>query len=77
MIELAVVLEMFIVHTLDGREVYLNPRHIVSVITARAPDDPGRAMHPDVHCAISLSDGKVYTTKENCTSVEHRLKGNE
>lgn len=67
------MMEFLVIMTLDGREVFLNPRHIVSIAEARQADDPGKHYTNAVRCVLSLDDGKNVSTAEECENVEKRL----
>jgi hypothetical protein len=67
------VFELLVIVLLDGREAHINPRHIVSITEARDADDPGKHYTDKVRCALSLSDGKLFTTEEECDSIDARL----
>lgn len=74
MTAILIALELIVLHTLDGRDVYVNPDYVVSVVEARSEDDPHKRMTAQVHCAIGMSDGKIYTVAESCDSVRQRLQ---
>lgn len=69
-----VVLEMMVFHTLDGRDVHVNPAHIVSISDARDESNPDKWLIDKVHCIITLSNGKLLTVAESCDSVRQRLE---
>jgi hypothetical protein len=65
---------MFLVITLlNGSEVRINPREIVSMIEARDADDPMKRYTAEVRCVVETTDGKNYTTREECPSIEARV----
>jgi uncharacterized protein YlzI (FlbEa/FlbD family) len=68
------VLEFLVIVLLDGREVDLNPRHIVSVAEAKESDDPAKHFTDQVKCVVSMVDGKFYATAESCGEIEQRLR---
>ena len=69
------MIEMFlVVMTLDGREIFLNPRHIVSIAEARQADDPGKHYTDAVRCVITTADGAHISTSEECDDIEKRLR---
>jgi uncharacterized protein YlzI (FlbEa/FlbD family) len=68
------VLEFLIIVLLDGREVDLNPRHIVSVAEAKDADDPAKHFTDKVKCVVSMVDGKFYATAETCDEIEQKLR---
>lgn len=66
--------ELLVLVTLDGREISVSPRHIVSIAEAKQADDPGKHYTDKVRCVISVSDGTHVTTEEECESIEQRLQ---
>ena len=71
---LFIVLELMTLHTLDGREILVNPAHIVSLVEARSEDDPQNVLHAKVHCVVNLLDAKFLSVEEQCDSIRQRLK---
>jgi uncharacterized protein YlzI (FlbEa/FlbD family) len=71
---LAAALQLVLIITLDGREVHVNPTHIVSISEARDEDDPHKLLTGKVHCVITLTNGKLISAAEDCTSVRHRIE---
>lgn len=65
---------LLVLHTLDGRDVYVNPNAIVTITEARREGDPKKQTTDRVHCVITLSDGKAVTVEEDCDSVRRRLE---
>jgi uncharacterized protein YlzI (FlbEa/FlbD family) len=66
--------QLLVLHTLDGRDVFVVPSHIVSIVEAREEDDPEKKMTRQVHCSITMTTGKMYTVSEDCASVRKRLE---
>ena len=64
---------MLALQTLDGREVHVNPDHIVSISDARDESNPDRWLTDKAHCVVTLSNGKFLTVAESCESVQQRL----
>jgi uncharacterized protein YlzI (FlbEa/FlbD family) len=64
-----VALELILLHTLDGRIVYVNPLHIVSVGEARIQGK----LSPDVNCVVNLVDGKFITVMEGCLKIKEGM----
>ena len=62
--------EFIMLHGLDGRSIYVNPRHIVSVADA-AKD--GKLLVSG-NCVVSMIDRKFLTVAESCDSIRERLK---
>jgi uncharacterized protein YlzI (FlbEa/FlbD family) len=59
---------LFMVHTVDGRTVHVNPEQIVS-LTVPA----GRLVSERVGCIVAFSDGKFLSVKEPCNEVLERM----
>jgi hypothetical protein len=75
MIALAVVLELIAFQTLDGREVLVNPAHIVSVSeTAEDRDPKQKLLTAKAHCVVNLTNGNFISVVEPCDSVRQRLQ---
>lgn len=69
------MIELLTLMTLDGREVHVNPRHIISIIeTRRSDDDPQKLMAPGIRCVVTTIGGGRIATKEECSDVERRLE---
>jgi hypothetical protein len=62
-------LALLLLHTVDGREVYVNPAYVVST---HEPQEKGR-YDEKVHCVVSFIDGKFISVKENCSEVNSIL----
>jgi uncharacterized protein YlzI (FlbEa/FlbD family) len=71
---LLIAMQLLIVQTLDGREVSVNPTQIVTISEARDDGDPTKQLTTNVHCVLTLSNGNLVTTVEDCESVRHRLQ---
>lgn len=71
---LAAVLQFIVVTTLDGREVRINPRHIVSISEARDERDPRKQLTAKVNCVLTLTNGNLITVADDCTIVNKRLE---
>ena len=73
MILIAAVLQLIIVHMIDGRAVDVNPRHIVSLAH---PKTGANKQFPDaVRCVISLTDGKFLSVAETCDEIRQLIGG--
>jgi hypothetical protein len=68
------VWELLLLVLLDGREAYVAPRQIVSITEAKDADDPGKHFTRKVKCVISMTDGKIFSTAEDCDAIEQRLR---
>lgn len=68
-----VVISLVIFHTVDGREVAVNPTLVTSVYTSR-DGEPNKLYVEDVHCVIGLTDGRFITVAETCSKVRKALE---
>lgn len=70
-----IVLHLIVLQTLDGRSVYVNPAHVVSVSETREDADPSERLLTDkVHCVINLSNGTKVSVADDCDSIRQRLE---
>lgn len=67
-------MEMIVMHTLDGRDVYVNPRHVISISVPREDKDAKKQLTPGVQCVVSFSDGKFVTVVEKCGEVLKKVR---
>lgn len=67
-----VALQFIVLQTLDGRNVHVNPSHVVSL--GESPDQRRGVFPEKVHCIVAMLDGKFITVEENCDSVRRRLE---
>ena len=63
-------MELLLLHTLDGRAVFVSPLHIVSFGEARVPGK----LSKDVNCVVTLVDGKFITVIESCSWIKEELR---
>jgi ketosteroid isomerase-like protein len=68
------VWELLLLTLLDGRTAYVAPRQIVSISDAKDAEDPGRHFTAKVKCVVSMTDGKIFTTVEDCDAIDARLR---
>jgi hypothetical protein len=61
--------QYIIVHTVDGRAFYINPKQIVSTSQAK-----GKLVVDAVQCVIYTTDGRFITIAETCESLKMRLE---
>lgn len=72
MFELA--LELVLLRTIDGRDVHINPAHVVS-LTHKVEHQPNKVLSEKVLCVVGLLDGKFISVAEPCDRVQARLRG--
>jgi len=58
-------LALALLHTVDDREVYVNPAYVISTTE---PKDKG-SFTEKVNCIVSFVDAKFITVKETCAQV--------
>jgi hypothetical protein len=66
---------LIVLHTLDGREIVVNPKHVTSMREAKDDDAGSKAFAPGVRCMINTSDGKFVTVVEPCPVVQQMIEG--
>jgi hypothetical protein len=72
---LLVTLQFIVFQTIDGRDVHINPKHVVSVSETSEARDPSEKLLADkVHCIINLSNGTHVCVADNCDVVRRRLE---
>jgi len=62
-------LQFIILHTLDGRSVYVNVEQVVSMVEQKGKE----SFIGGVNCVVNLTDQRFITVMENCESVRLRL----
>ena len=68
--EIILAATLFLVNTLDGRIVYVNPEQVISI----APPKDNDVFTEGVRCVISLADGKFVSARESCDDVRARMR---
>lgn len=69
------MIEFILLHTLDGRDVFVNAANVTMIGEARADTDPQKKLVGKVHCVVNMVDGKFVTVAEQCDAMRQRLKG--
>ena len=59
---------LLILHTLDGREVAINPQ-LVTFLTGPRPGAQQGIFVEGANCMVNLSDGKFVAVIETCSEV--------
>lgn len=62
------------VQTLDGRDVFVNPRAIASISETDESGKRDRLFDGKVHCVVTLLNGKFVTVVESCDAIRKRLE---
>jgi hypothetical protein len=68
---MTLALVLILLHTVDDREVWVNPEWVISTTE---PKDKGGFAEP-VHCIVSFVDSKFISVKETCSEVNSILYG--
>jgi hypothetical protein len=68
---MTLALVLILLHTVDDREVWVNPEWVISTTE---PRDKGGYAEP-VHCIVSFVDAKFISVKETCSEVNSILYG--
>lgn len=72
---LLVELQFIVFQTIDGRDVHINPKHVVSLSETNEARDPSEKLLTDkVHCIINLINGTKVSVADNCDVVRRRLE---
>ena len=61
------------VHTIDGREVLINPQAIVTIGGPRSTTEQ-QLLTDKATCLVTLVDGKFVTAVESCEAIRQRLQ---
>lgn len=69
----AIMMQLIILHTLDGHEVAINPEQITNM-RARTELQDNKMISNEVACVISLTDGKFISVTEKCDAVRQALE---
>ena len=69
----AITLHLILLHTVDGRETYINPKQIASISSA-IEGEKNKMLIETVHCVIGLTNGKILSVKEDCEEVVQKLE---
>jgi hypothetical protein len=71
----AVVLKLVVFHSVEGREIAVDPYHVTAIQAPKRAGEPGKLFVDTVHCIIALTDGKYVTVAEGCEEVKQKLEG--
>ncbi len=69
------MIDLVMLHTLDGRDVYVNAATVTLIGEARSDADPNKQLTGKVHCVVNMVDGKFVTVAESCDAMRQRLRG--
>jgi hypothetical protein len=63
-----IALALFLVHTVEGKPLYINPESVISLSIA------GPLVTERAQCVIALDDAKFVTVRENCDQVRKLIE---
>jgi len=66
---IAILFELVVLHTVDGREIDINPAEITQLHESHTDDSPDRLLVNGVRCVVSTTDGKFISVREECTEI--------
>jgi len=66
---IAILFELVALHTVDGREIDINPAEITQLHESKIDDSPDRLMVKGVRCVVSTTDGKFISVTEDCSEI--------
>jgi hypothetical protein len=73
MAAILILVQLLVLHRVDGQEVTISPNHVTSL---RAPAGPLDRLAPSgSHCLVGLTDGKFVSVIETCLTVRRLLEG--
>ena len=69
----AIVLHLVLLHTVDGRETFVNPTQVASLSSQREGEQ-NKVLIESVKCVIGLTNGKIISVLEDCDEVVRQLE---
>jgi uncharacterized protein YlzI (FlbEa/FlbD family) len=69
----AIVVHLVLLHTVDGRETFVNPEAVVSISSHKAGEE-NKVLVESVQCVLGLSNGKIVSVLEHCDEVVQKLE---
>ncbi|MBR0753482.1 hypothetical protein JQ604_14940 [Bradyrhizobium jicamae] len=61
-------------HSIDGRQIDINPKQITTLREARGDEASGKYLTKGVRCMVSLADAKYVTVIETCSVVREKIE---
>jgi hypothetical protein len=69
---LAYVIGLVLLHSVDGNDVYINPE-LVTSLRAAIPNKENKLVAQEVKCILYTTDGKFISVIETCDQVRKLL----
>lgn len=70
---LLIALHLVLLHTVDGREVLVNPEQVTS-IQAHKEGEENKVLVDTVQCVVGFTNGKFVSVVEHCDKVKQLLE---
>jgi hypothetical protein len=70
---IAAAVVLILLHGPDGHEIRINPHEVTSLRSAK-PGEEGKHFAEEVHCMVSLADGKFVTVVEQCADIQKLME---
>jgi len=70
---LYVAVHLVLLHTVDGRETFINPEQVVS-LSSHKTGEANKVLIESVQCVLGLSNGKIVSVLEHCDEVLQKLE---
>jgi hypothetical protein len=69
-----VALHLIVLHSVDGREISVNPQLVTSLHAAKGAN---KLLVGEARCVVSLADGKFVSVIETCDVVRQLIEGRD
>jgi len=70
---LLAVLHLVLLHSVDGREIFVNPEQVTSV-QGYTDGEHNKVLAESVNCVIGMTNGKFISVAEYCDEVKQKLE---
>jgi uncharacterized protein YlzI (FlbEa/FlbD family) len=70
---ITLALHLILLHTVDGRETFVNPEQVVS-LSSHKVGEANKVLVESVECVLGLSNGKIVSVIEHCDEVQQKLE---
>ena len=70
---LLIAVRLVLLHTVDGRETYVNPDQVASM-SSHKTGEANKVLVESVECVLGLGNGKIVSVLEPCDDVKRLLE---
>ena len=70
---LQIAVHLVLLHTVDGRETYVNPDQVASM-SSHKTGEANKVLVESVECVLGLTNGKIVSVLEHCDEVRQKLE---